>query len=205
MKKIVSSIVAVAFALPVLAQAPAAAPAQPAASAAAPAPAVPGAGKTVAGVGEVVGVTAEAKVTAVDAKKHTVTLQGPSGATRTYKVNPKFKLDKVKAGDVVVITVIEAVAVSLKGPKSGPAGVEVVDAAAAGKGVVGAEEAVRIAAKITKIDAKKLAVTLQGPAGNKITVKAKDKKALEGLKVGDDVDVTYAEAVVVALAPPAKK
>jgi hypothetical protein len=213
LKKTLSALLAVAFAIPVLAQAPAAAPAKPAPAAApapapapAPAAAAPGAGKTIAGVGEAVGVVAEATVTAVDAKKHTVTLQGPNGNSRTYSVSKKFNLSKVKKGDVVVIQVIEAVAISLKGPKSGPAGAEVVDAAAAEKGAVGAVEVVRVAAKITKIDKKAPSVTLQGPTGAKITIKAKSAKALEGLKVGDDIDVTFAEAVVIALgAPPAKK
>jgi hypothetical protein len=211
MKKTFSMLVAIAFAVPALAQAPAAkpAPAAPAAPAAAPAtapaPVAPGAGKTIAGVGEAVGVVAEATVTAVDAKKHTVTLKGTAGNTVTYQVNKKVNLSKLKVGDVVVVEAIEAVAVSLKAPKSGPAGTEVADAVATGKGVVGAEEAVRVAAKITKIDTKKLVVTLVNAQGRKVTVKAKNADALKGLKVGDDVDVTFVEAVVIAIAPPAKK
>jgi hypothetical protein len=166
---------------------------------------MPGAGQTIAGVGEAVGIVATAKVTAVDAKKHTVTLQAPSGKTRTYAVGKKVNLGKVKVGDVVVVEAAEAVAISLKGPHSGPAGAEVVDVAVAGKNSFGEEEVVRLAAKVTKIDKKAPSVTVLGPAGGKVTLKAKSAKALEGLTVGDDIDVTFTKEVVVALVPPKAK
>jgi len=172
--------------------------------AAAPAAAAPGAGEALAGVGEAVGVIDTATITAIDMKKHTVTLQGPSGNSRTYSVNKKVDLKKAKAGDVIAVEEIEAVAISLRGPKSGPAGATETDVAMAGKGMAGAEDTVLLAAKITKIDAKKKTVTLTGPAGGKVTLHAKDAKNLQGLAVGDDVDVTFTSAVVFAIGAPKK-
>jgi len=172
--------------------------------AAAPAAAAPGSGEALAGVGEAVGVIDTATITAIDMKKHTVTLQGPSGNSRTYSVNKKVNLKKAKVGDVIAVEEIDAVAISLRGPKSGPAGATETDVAMAGKGMAGAEDTVRLAAKITKIDAKKKTVTLTGPAGGKVTLHAKDAKNLQGLAVGDDVDVTFTSAVVFAIGAPKK-
>jgi hypothetical protein len=184
------------------AAAPPAAP--PPAAPAAAAPAAPGSGAVLAGVGEAVGVVDTATITAIDMKKHTVTLQGPSGNSRTYSVNKKLNLKKVKVGDVITVTEVDAVAISLRGPKSGPAGATETDVAMAGKGTAGAEDTLRLAAKITKIDTKKKTVTLTGPGGGKVTLHAKDAKNLQGLSVGDDVDVTFTQAVVLSIAAPKK-
>jgi Cu/Ag efflux protein CusF/predicted small secreted protein len=169
----------------------------------APANTMPGSGQTVAGVGEAVGVTEAATITAIDPKAHTVTLQGPRSKV-TYKVSPKFNFKKVKVGDVVVVSAVDAVAISLRGPKSGPAGASDTAVAAAGKTDFGVMDTVRVAAKIKSIDTKHPSVTLIGPAGGTIVVKAKSAADLQGFKVGDDLDVTFSQATVVDLLPPAK-
>jgi hypothetical protein len=167
--------------------------------------AAPGSGKTVAGVGEAVGITEAATMTAIDPKNHTVTLQAPDGVKQTYKMSKQFTGKNVKVGDVVAVTAVDAVAISLKGPKSGPAGEMGTGVAAADKNDVGVMDVVRVSAKIKAIDMHKPSVTLLGPAGGTVVVKAKSPKDLEGLKVGDDIDATYTQAVIVDLIPPATK
>ena len=49
------------------------------------------------------------------------------------------------------------------------------------------------------IDKKAQTVTIRGPEGNAETIEVKNPKDLEGVKVGDLVDVTYARALGVAL------
>jgi hypothetical protein len=49
-----------------------------------------------------------------------------------------------------------------------------------------------------------MTVTLKGPQGNSETVKVQDPKNLEGVKTGDLVDITYTQALAVALDKPAK-
>jgi Cu/Ag efflux protein CusF len=186
MRKLLFSFVLVAISAVASAQAPA-----------------PGSGNTLAGVGEAVGVTEAATITAIDPKGHTVTLQGPRSKV-TYKVSPKFNFKKVKVGDVVVVSAVDAVAVSLKGPKSGPAGATDTAVAVSDKTDFGVMDTVRVAAKIKSIDTKHPSVTLVGPAGGKIVVKAKSAADLQGFKVGDDLDVTFTQATVVDLLPPAK-
>ena len=48
-------------------------------------------------------------------------------------------------------------------------------------------------------------MTIKGPEGNTETIKVKDPKNLEGVKVGDLVDITYAQALAVALDTSAAK
>jgi hypothetical protein len=62
-------------------------------------------------------VTVTAKVEAIDKKKQTVTLKGPEGKTREVKVANPTNLVNVKVGDEVVITLTEAVAISVEGKK----------------------------------------------------------------------------------------
>ena len=53
-----------------------------------------------------------------------------------------------------------------------------------------------------KIDTKAQRVTLEGPRGGQETMKVKDPKNLEGVKVGDLVEITYLQALAVALDKP---
>jgi len=61
-------------------------------------------------------------------------------------------------------------------------------------------QTVRIAATITAIDKATRDVTLKGPQGNEMTITAgPDVKNFDKLKVGDQVDVQYVEALTLEL------
>jgi Cu/Ag efflux protein CusF len=57
-----------------------------------------------------------AKVQAVDAAAHTVTVKGPLGKERTFKVNPKVDLSALKTGDDIVLRVTDALAIDVTAP-----------------------------------------------------------------------------------------
>jgi hypothetical protein len=171
-------------------------------SAAAEAPAAAGGGRTLVAAGEAVGIVNGATVIGVDEAQRTVTLQGPSSKIRTYKVGKKVDLGKLKLGAVVRIGVMEVVAITVAGPKSSPARVEAENAAAAGTNLVGTEGIVRLVAKVSKVDRKAAFVTLVGPADGKVVVKSKSPNAMKGLEVGDDVEVTFSDALIVSLQAP---
>ena len=63
---------------------------------------------------------------------------------------------------------------------------------------------VTVTATITAINKKAHTVTITGPKGNTETVKARDPKNLELVKVGDMVEITYAQALAVSLDKPSK-
>jgi hypothetical protein len=160
-------------------------------------------GKVVAGSVKVRGT-----IDAIDKEKGTVTLKGPKGRTVTLEVRDSSKLEAVKVGDPVVATYVEAVAFQVRKAGTAAPGASVQEARVSSKpgetpaGAIGRE--VTVTATITAIDKKARTVTIKGPQGNSETVKARDPKNLEGVKVGDLIDITYTQALAVALDKPAK-
>jgi len=154
-------------------------------------------------------VQVKGTVAAVDKDNHTVTLKGPKGRTVTLEVQDPQKLDAVKVGDPVLATYMEALAFQIKKPGTATPGTTVQETRVGSKpgetpaGAIGRE--VTVTATITAINKKAETVTIKGPRGNTETIKAKDPKNLDLVKVGDLVEITYAQALAVSLDKPAKK
>lgn len=148
-------------------------------------------------------VTVKGTISAIDRDKSTVTLKGPKGRTITIEVKDPSKFDQIKVGDPVVATYMEAVAFQIKKPNSATPGTSVQETRVTSKpgetpaGAIGQE--VTVTATITAIDKAAHTVTIKGPEGNTETVKAKDPKNLDRIKVGDLVEITYAQALAVSL------
>lgn len=69
-----------------------------------------------------------------------------------------------------------------------------------GPGMAGVAQTVKLTATITAIDKSTRDVTLKGPQGNEVTVTAgPEVKRFDSLKVGDQVDVQYVEALTLEL------
>lgn len=153
-------------------------------------------------------VTVRGTIDAIDKEKGTVTLKGPQGRTVTLEVRDPSKLEAIKVGDPVVATYVEAVAFQVRKSGTAAPGVSVQESRASSKpgetpgGAIGRE--VTATVTITAIDKKAPTVTVKGPQGNTETFKVKNPKNLEGVKVGDLVDITYAQALAVVLDKPAK-
>ncbi len=62
------------------------------------------------------GVRATVTVTAIDTKNRVVVFQGPGGNVYQVKAGPKIQLEKLKVGDKLLATYVEAVAVTLEKP-----------------------------------------------------------------------------------------
>ena len=160
------------------------------------------------GRGEAKSVTVRGTVAAVDKENGTVTLKGPKGRTVTLDVKDPEKLEAIKAGDPVVARYMEAVAFQIKPAGTATAGTTTQESRVSSKpgetpaGAIGRE--ITVTAPITAIDKKANTVTIKGPEGNSATVKAKDPKNLERIKVGDMVEMTYAQALAVSLDKQAK-
>jgi len=63
-------------------------------------------------------VQATVTVTAINVAKRLVTLQTPGGNVFRVKAGPKIQIDKLKVGDRLLGTYVEAVAIKLEKPKS---------------------------------------------------------------------------------------
>ncbi|MGH7393898.1 MAG: hypothetical protein ACREM3_31230 [Candidatus Rokuibacteriota bacterium] len=161
------------------------------------------------GAGAAAAVTIHGTVDAVDRDAGTVTLKGPKGRTVTLEVTDKQKLDAIKAGDPVVATYVEALAFRIQPAGTSAPGVSVEERKVGSgpgetpAGAVGRQ--VTATVTIAAIDKAARTVTVKGPRGNTETVKARDPKNLEKIKVGDLVEITYTQALAVSLDKPAKK
>jgi Cu/Ag efflux protein CusF len=154
-------------------------------------------------------VTLTGTVEAVDLANRVVTIKGSKGRVIDLKVGPEAKnLDQVKVGDKVVAKYYESIAFRMKKPgeAEGVTSEQAVAKAKPGEvpaGVVANQ--VTITATIEDISPKKTYVTLKGPEGKTVDVKVMDPKNIEGLKVGDQVVITYTQALAIALDKPKKK
>jgi hypothetical protein len=149
-------------------------------------------------------VVATATVQKVDLKTRHVTVKRPDGTTFVIVAGPDVRnLEQVKKGDVVRIEYRLSVAYAVK--KAGQAGPGVtmssdVTRARPGEKPGGSlTDTVTVRMTITAIDKPASEVTLFGPHGRQTVVKVKDPSKLDAVRVGDTVDITYTEALAVAV------
>jgi hypothetical protein len=166
-------------------------------------------GGVVTAPGKVAGATTTeitAKVIAVDPAQRTVTLQGASGKTRTIEVGDQVRnFDQIKVGDRVHAKYTQALALELKKGTTTMAAPS-QEAAITPPPAPGAKPGGTIARKVTAmtevvaVDPTAQMVTLRGPAGNEVDVQVPDASQLANIKKGDHVQVTYVEALAIAVA-----
>ena len=215
---LVSALVSVALAsspsAPVVAQASSPAPvvaqaSQPAAKPKAQEPAKPKAQEALKPKTQTAAiVTLRGTVEAIDKEKQTVTLKGPKRTLVVHVQDPK-KLDAIKVGDPVVGKYYEALAFEVKKAGTATPGMTAQQGVASSKpsetpaGAVGQQ--VTVTVTITEIDKKAGTVTVKGPEGRTETIKARDPKNLDAVKVDDLVEITYTRALAIALDKSATK
>jgi Cu/Ag efflux protein CusF len=148
-----------------------------------------------------------ATVQAVDLENRLVTLRGPEGkVVKVHADQGVRNLAEIKLGDQVKARYYESLAIEVK--KSGEASPSAGSAqfssrAKPGERPGGVEtNVVTLVAGIEAIDTKNQTVTLKWPKGNSETVKVQDPNNLENVRVGDQVVITYTEAVAISVEKP---
>jgi hypothetical protein len=149
-----------------------------------------------------------ATVEAIDVAQRHVTLKGPKGHVVDFAVDPAVRnLEQVKVGDQVVVRYVEALSLTLK--KNGKelrGRTESADAArtAAGEKPGGAvARQVEVTADVIAVNTKKHTVTLRGPK-QVVDLKVPDPGQLKLIKVGDQIQAVYTEAMAMSVEPVAK-
>jgi len=152
--------------------------------------------------------TVTATVVKVDQTTREVTLKGEDGREVSFVAGEDVKnLAQVKPGDVVTATYAEALAYEVKkgGTVVGPATVVGGGAAQPGSRPAGGIARQTTATVIiTAIDRKAPSVTFKGPQGNMRTIKVMHPEKLEGVSVGDTVELTFTEAFAIKVEEAAK-
>lgn len=161
-----------------------------------------------AAVGEV--VTRTFSVEAIDQATRLVKLKAADGSVRTIEAGPDVKnLAQVKVGDVVKTTYLQAIALELKKGGSGIRSARAAESASSArlgdKPAGMAERQVTLVGTVEKIDAAARVVTVKGPQGNFVDVAVADPVKFKVVEVGDEVELTYTEALAIAVSTPDKK
>jgi hypothetical protein len=150
-----------------------------------------------------------ASVQAVDKANRTVTIKGPRGRVETVTAGPEVKnFDQIKVGDNVVLRYVEALSLELK--KGGTAPVARTDREVGGtakpgeKPAAGVGRQIHVTANVVAVDAATQTVSLKGPKRT-VDLHVGDPEQFKLVKVGDQVEATYTEAVALSVEPVAAK
>jgi Cu/Ag efflux protein CusF len=148
-------------------------------------------------------VKVTATVVALDAATRTATLKGAKGKIVDVVVPPEAKnFDQIRIGDLVTVEYLRALTLELKGPGSIRSAASQAASAPAPAGAVAGGTAARqvvIMANVTAVNTKEKFVTLRGPKGNSVDVSVSDPAQLKLVKVGDQVEAVYTEAMAVTV------
>jgi len=143
--------------------------------------------------------TVSATVEAINVTTRTLTMKGPKGNYMDIVVPEAVKkFAEIKVGDTLTARYYENLVIRKKQP-----GEPDVDTAGEGITKGGTEKPARTAAKqrtitatITALDPKVPSITLSGPNKWTYSARIEDRKVLEQVKVGDKVDLTWTEALL---------
>ena len=156
--------------------------------------------------GELVVVTA--KVKAINKKKRVVTLKFPDGKVKKITCGPEVRnFAQIHVGDEVKTTLLETVELFVTGEEKPTAEqtTEVARAPLGSKPGLAAINAVEVKASVVAIDYQTREVTLKGPEGKVVKVKAgPEVKRLNEVKTGDTVVARLTRAFSIEVSKPAK-
>ena len=148
-----------------------------------------------------------ATVVAVDVAKRLIELRGPEGRTETFEVSDEVRnLPQVKVGDNLVVRYYASINAEIR-PKGAPAP-DVGESVGAARAPAGAKPGVAIGSVVSQtvviqsVDNKTHTVMFSGPDGLVRNVQVQDpdaQKFIATLKKGDQVDVTFGEALAVSV------
>ena len=150
-----------------------------------------------------------AQVVGIDKATRTVTLKGPKGNVVDIVAGDEVKnFDQIRLGDFVVARYAEALTLELRKTKVKAGEPTVREEAARAKpgerpAVAGAREVTAIA-DVIAVDPRKSTITLKGPRGNVVTLNVQNPDQFKVVKNGDQVEVTYTEALALSVEPAPK-
>ena len=151
-------------------------------------------------------VEGEATVVAVNRTDRKVTLQNARGQAITVQVPADVNLNRVTAGDNVLIGLLQSVSARVLPPGSAALG-NTLEVASTQPGQPEGRawgQQLTVVAEITAINLVNHTVTLRGAEGNSDTISVKNpqmQQRMANLQVGDLVELTYSEALATRLLP----
>ena len=151
--------------------------------------------------------TTTATIDAIEQSTREVTFKKPDGTHTTVRVPPDVtRFSTLKVGDTITARYYENLVVRLKLPGETAVNSATDAITPAGGAKPGGTAATQrtITATITEIDRAVPSITFTGPNNWKYSSKVQDINALKTVKVGDKIDITWTEAVLVGFTRAAK-
>ncbi len=150
-----------------------------------------------------------AQVVALDKATRTVTLKGPKGGVVDIVAGDEVKnFDQIRLGDFVVARYVQALTLELMktkgGVREGTAKEGAVRAPAGERPAGAVARQVTALADVIAVDPKKKTITLKGPKGNVVDLEVQNPDHFKVVKKGDQVEVTYTEALALSVEPAPK-
>jgi hypothetical protein len=150
-----------------------------------------------------------AQVVGLDKATRTVTLKGPKGNVVDIVAGDDVKnFDQIKLGDLVVARYFQALTLELAKTKAGIREGGVREGAARaqpGERPAGAvARQVTVLADVIDVSPKNKTITLKGPKGNVVALDVQNPDHFKVVKKGDQVEVTYTEALALSVEPAPK-
>jgi hypothetical protein len=151
-------------------------------------------------------VKISATVMAIDKATRTVTLKSAQGDPVDVVADEQVRnFDQINIGDVVAVRYAEAVALELRKTKAEGGEVIVREQAVQAKRderpAAAGERQITAIAEVVVVDPINSTITLKGPRGNVLTVDVHNPDQFKVVKKGDQVDVTYSEALALSVEP----
>ena len=154
-------------------------------------------------------VEVSAQVVSIDKATRTVTLKGPQGNVVDVVAGDEVRnFDQIKVGEFVVARYAQALTLELRKTKGAVGDITVSEQTARAQpgerpAAIGARQVTAIAT-VTAVDPKKSTITLKGPRGNVVTLDVQNPDQFKVVKKGDQVEVTYTEALALSVEPAPK-
>jgi hypothetical protein len=155
-------------------------------------------------------VQLQGKVKSINKKAREVVVIGPNGNEVLFTLGAEARnFDQIKVGDLVTLTYAQALVMELrKLPGDGVAkrsdSENAVRTKKGEKPGVAMESTVHVVANVVALNQKAQTVTLRGPQRT-VELSVNDPAVMKTIKVGDQVDVVYTEAVALTVTADKKK
>ena len=155
-------------------------------------------------------VEVSAQVVGIDKATRRLTLKGAKGDVVDLVASDEVKrFDQIKVGDSIVARYLESITLELQKTRVEAGDVKVREAAARSKAgeqpAGGAARQVVAIADVVAVDPAKSTITIKGPTGNLTTLNVQNPDQFKVVKVGDQIEVTYTQALALSLEPAAPK
>lgn len=155
-------------------------------------------------------IQVQGTVKSIDKKKRNVVVVGEQGNEVTITVGPDARnFDQLRKGDIVTLTYVQALAIELQ-KVSGKVVSERLESEQAVRTKLGdkpggiVQRSIRVVAEVTAIDTKNNTVTLRGPKRT-LEMAVNNPSQLKEVKVGDQIEAVYLEAVGLEVTAAPKK